>query len=753
MKRHLFSLSPIGLIAIFAVFLTTGCPSEIQLNNNYEPDAAWTNECELEGDEDQDGILNHHEGCMYNTDTDGDGTPDYLDWDSDNDGLLDEMEAGDSAINSPPFDFDGDGIPDYRDYDSDNDGVADGDEDRDHNGLVGQCGVYCPNLDPEECGAGQVCLATGLCDPPVTFECSQGETDPLNPDTDGDGIPDSQEGSFICNPRSESNLAGRRAVQHFTPNAGMFQIGVEELATVREQTVTNRTDEICSTTNDDDGDGKGGCLDTDCHNTSDCLAAVVTFDLEDPESNTAGFSITRKPLTSTVEAENTLIISDLIGTWPSSNVFMRASGSSKILLDEYPTVVRAMVDLQGIPETTTSELRNTVMAILMGRLKTEYTNLPDPFPSATDSTNFVLSYSVQLRTPEIGEPYMVIMGAISTNMDYSDNTKTTGFNVDDAANGSGMAAPGNGHEAECESYLVATQPIADIIWIVDESGSMNDKQQSVAANAVNFFNRAIAYGLDFRMGVTDVHIGNDGMFCTSQGQSGDFFLTPQNLSEFQACVLQPWGSLTEEGGTEHGITQGYNAIVNHLPRAIQPNRIRPEAQLVIIYVSDEAAQEVQSSCSGSPPDPSCVQTEIQPTLNLLMGLSDPEAQGTAHAIVGPPPSGCDTVPMGGGYIEIANSTGGQIASICQSDLGSTLQIIIEDIVANSSPVVLHHYPISVSVAAAKDGLALERSRIDGFDYRSSANTIIFVSQTFDPLHPSEVVVSYERWTTEIIPPD
>ena len=125
----------------------------------------------------------------------------------------------------------------------------------------------------------------------------------------------------------------------------------------------------------------------------------------------------------------------------------------------------------------------------------------------------------------------------------------------------------------------------------------------------------------------------------------------------------------------------------------------------------------------------------------------------AHAIVGPPPSGCSTASVGGGYVEIATATGGQIAAVCQADLGSTLQIIIEDIVANSSPVVLQHYPISVSVAAAKDGIALERSRLDGFDYRSSANTIVFVNQEFDPLNPSEVLVSYERWITDLLPPD
>ena len=93
-----------------AAVLWVGCPSDIQLNNNYRPDAAWTCECDLYGDEDQDGILNHHEGCMYCTDTDDDGIADFVDFDSDNDGIPDELEAGDSMINSPPTDFDGDGI-------------------------------------------------------------------------------------------------------------------------------------------------------------------------------------------------------------------------------------------------------------------------------------------------------------------------------------------------------------------------------------------------------------------------------------------------------------------------------------------------------------------------------------------------------------------------------------------------------------------------------------------------------------------
>jgi len=47
-------------------------------------------------------------------DTDGDGTPDVHDLDSDNDGMLDLVESGDEELYTPPVDSDGDGVPDFR---------------------------------------------------------------------------------------------------------------------------------------------------------------------------------------------------------------------------------------------------------------------------------------------------------------------------------------------------------------------------------------------------------------------------------------------------------------------------------------------------------------------------------------------------------------------------------------------------------------------------------------------------------------
>ena len=101
-------------------------------------------------DSDNDGIPDAVEdtngnGNPNDDDGDGDGIPNYLDLDSDNDGILDLYESGidggqiaandnpaNGVLDSPnalstntPRDKDGDGIPDFLDLDSDNDGIKD----------------------------------------------------------------------------------------------------------------------------------------------------------------------------------------------------------------------------------------------------------------------------------------------------------------------------------------------------------------------------------------------------------------------------------------------------------------------------------------------------------------------------------------------------------------------------------------------------------------------------------------------------
>jgi hypothetical protein len=163
----------------------------------------------------------HPDGSPYTkenppSDTDGDKYPDYADDDNDNDTVGDK----DELVNGEAVDTDGDGLPDLDDPDSDNDGIPDGLE-----GLGDLDGDGVPNfrdLDsdgdglPDACEVGKEFKAgllpadsdkdgkydfldvdadnDGLLDSEedINGDCEIGfdETDPRDPDSDGDGVND-----------------------------------------------------------------------------------------------------------------------------------------------------------------------------------------------------------------------------------------------------------------------------------------------------------------------------------------------------------------------------------------------------------------------------------------------------------------------------------------------------------------------------------------------------------------------------------
>ena len=141
--------------------------------------------CDDPTDSDGDNVADELEGAP-SLDTDGDTVPDYLDDDSDGDGISDADEAanpfleGNQAgkVRDDPCatlaDSDGDGIPDLRDVDSDGDGIADEDEaDYDPDGSLG-CRVKpdCDDdgvVDPVELAAGSDVLDPASIPPDATL--------------------------------------------------------------------------------------------------------------------------------------------------------------------------------------------------------------------------------------------------------------------------------------------------------------------------------------------------------------------------------------------------------------------------------------------------------------------------------------------------------------------------------------------------------------------------------------------------------
>lgn len=185
--------------------------------NAVQEEAAGTNA--KDSDSDDDGLLDGVDNCPLfgsssdQTDTDLDGKGDLCDVDDDNDGLTDAQEK---KLGTDPLlaDSDGDLLSDQSEVtagtnplkqDSDNDGTNDKNDafpteasesvDTDGDGL-GNNSDLCPdsadttNTDTDNDGQGDVCDTDddgdGVAD---SLELSIG-SDPLNPDSDGDGLTD-----------------------------------------------------------------------------------------------------------------------------------------------------------------------------------------------------------------------------------------------------------------------------------------------------------------------------------------------------------------------------------------------------------------------------------------------------------------------------------------------------------------------------------------------------------------------------------
>jgi len=151
-------------------------------------------------DSDGDGILDAIEKGTGTTlaDTDNDTIPDYLETDSDNDGISDAIEKG---TGSAVADTDNDGIPDYRDLDSDGDGIPDSIEKGSGSTPVDTDGDGIPNFrDVDSDGDGildsvEDAACSGIT--PCTPTDTDGDNTPdyLDLDSDADGIPDAIEGT------------------------------------------------------------------------------------------------------------------------------------------------------------------------------------------------------------------------------------------------------------------------------------------------------------------------------------------------------------------------------------------------------------------------------------------------------------------------------------------------------------------------------------------------------------------------------
>ncbi len=239
----------------------------------------------------------------------------------------------------------------------------------------------------------------------------------------------------------------------------------------------------------------------------------------------------------------------------------------------------------------------------------------------------------------------------------------------------------------------------DILFVIDESGSMCDEQDSLAQNISALTNYALQWDNDFQIGITLTNIDADYDKVGHLLGTSMRYLTNTTIAAFPGLVdtIGCGGSGKQEAGLEGGrraispplITdtdipctcgddQPCPGVCADELRCVKGkcggyNRgfLRPDATLEVVFLSDEEDQS-----PGSVPFYIDFYKSIKGFLNTSLFH--------AHAICGPSggcgssqQSGNDGADHGERYIAVQEATGGKFGSICDDDYASTLAEIGE----------------------------------------------------------------------------
>lgn len=304
-----------------------------------------------------------------------------------------------------------------------------------------------------------------------------------------------------------------------------------------------------------------------------------------------------------------------------------------------------------------------------------------------------------------------------------------------------------------------TKPETDILWVIDNSGSMAEEQAKLAKSFPKFIQFFIDSGLDWHIGV--VSTDTDGNNAGKLQQAGAYrYLEPDLGDEDQITKLfKNMATLGTNGSSEErGRRAAYRALTDPLKSGYNAGFYRDNASLHIITISDENDQSVG--------DPS--RNEWITFLNTLK--EDPEMV-TSSSIVGPA-QGCSgnggLADPGTEYIAVTQAVGGIFESICADDWDSVLEQLGLQASTYKKEYFLSEVPVAdtvevwvqegdyiyeginvANIPAGKTPADLCETACFTYEYKDKRNSILMLD--FVPKELAEIHIRYELlsgWSIE-----
>ncbi len=298
----------------------------------------------------------------------------------------------------------------------------------------------------------------------------------------------------------------------------------------------------------------------------------------------------------------------------------------------------------------------------------------------------------------------------------------------------GMVGMGVTKAEQTDRFFQESQAKVDVLFVVDNSGSMMEEQQSLGQNFAAFLSAADGAAVDYRIGVTTTGLDpSPGGWSecpggAQGGENGRLFPVdgsrPRIITPKTPDAARVFADNTRVGvchWNEQGLEAAYRALADPLlyndddPRTPQPNDgnggfLREDARLAIIFVSDEE-------------DFSAQPVSFYETYLLALKGND-RSKLSVNAIVGPADlSTCPTSSSSGTrYAQLADAAGGVVESICTPNWASSLEKLSDSTFGANRKFPLSQTPLDGGdIVVHVDGVPMT----SGWKYDARDNAIFF----------------------------
>jgi len=262
----------------------------------------------------------------------------------------------------------------------------------------------------------------------------------------------------------------------------------------------------------------------------------------------------------------------------------------------------------------------------------------------------------------------------------------------------------------------------DILWVIDDSMSMYEEQEQLSIHSASFIGFLTTVSVDFNLGVVTTDMDSD--------QAGT--LHGEVLSSETSGLVDAFADLVTGSVDGSRDEQGFEAALDGNDQALNPDFVRQDADLELIFFSDE------DDHSGMKAGDFIDELKAQ----------RPDTKVSVNSIVGDLPEGCASIlaaaDPGEKYVEAQEATDGLRESICSYDYDAMLSRVAQHVLGLNVRFALLKIPDLDTVEAKVDGIIIHRRDRHGWWYDAGDNSIIFDGYAVPP-PGSAIVISYFEW--------